>query len=521
MKNNLLTVLFILISSVVFSQFGEIKMLHTIKHSDLNPAPDAGSKFGDAVVSLGDLNQDGTEDIAVGAPFQGSGGRVYIIFLNQNGSVKSHKVIGTGLNGFTGTLGSNDGFGFSLANLGDISGDGTIELAIGSPFLTNQSVDDGAVWILSIDTSGMVSSHLKISSKTNGFNRSLDGGEGFGRSLSFFPDANGNGIPELLVGSSKDTISNNAGRVYLLSLNPSGQVSKVKFYDRSNTYIQGGTNYNFSTSLSYLEDIDSNGVSEILVGTPGDDVSYTNSGSIWVLFLDTNLNIIDTLRYHNETPNYSKNNDSISWLGQSLTNLGDVDGDGNVDIALGSSLGMNYADSTERVRMLFLNNDASIKSGKFLKAEFPTSPFMGITSITDFDSDALAALSDLNGDGRRDLAVGTSSFDVSKGQVHLITLNGSVQISLPETNLPKQELNIYPQPSKGVINLKLPKNWNGQPITVIVYDLAGQKIIGRQEYPSLNGEISLKLNLPDGTYLMEASNGQEKATGKVVIQKKP
>lgn len=43
-------------------------------------------RFGFAIANLGDLNQDGYEDIAIGAPYEGKG-TVYIYLGSKNGLI--------------------------------------------------------------------------------------------------------------------------------------------------------------------------------------------------------------------------------------------------------------------------------------------------------------------------------------------------------------------------------------------------------------------------------------------------
>ena len=75
-------------------------------------------RFGVSVASLGDLDGDGLRDLAVGASGDDDGGpshgAVWVLFLNTDGTVKSHQKISDTQGGFTGELDEGDGFGRSV-----------------------------------------------------------------------------------------------------------------------------------------------------------------------------------------------------------------------------------------------------------------------------------------------------------------------------------------------------------------------------------------------------------------------
>ncbi len=74
--------------------------------------------------------------------------------LGFGGTVKAHQKISDLQGGFTGILDNEDRFGVSVANLGDLDGDGVMDLAVGAPLDDDGGNDRGAVWILFLDYDG-------------------------------------------------------------------------------------------------------------------------------------------------------------------------------------------------------------------------------------------------------------------------------------------------------------------------------------------------------------------------------
>ena len=103
-----------------------------------------GDAFGRGIAALGDLDGDGVADLAVGVHADDDGGpsrgAVWVLFLDADGTVKSHQKISDTEGNFTGTLDDGDLFGNSIASLGDLDGDGVGDLAVGAP-----ADDDGCI----------------------------------------------------------------------------------------------------------------------------------------------------------------------------------------------------------------------------------------------------------------------------------------------------------------------------------------------------------------------------------------
>ncbi len=111
-------------------------------------------RFGTSVSGVGDVDSDGVVDIAVGAFRDDDGGAdrgaVYVLFLNTNGTVKGEQKISSDTGGLTGPLVNSDEFGASVTGLGDLDGDGIIDIAVGAFRDDDGGADRGAVYVLNL-----------------------------------------------------------------------------------------------------------------------------------------------------------------------------------------------------------------------------------------------------------------------------------------------------------------------------------------------------------------------------------
>ena len=152
--------------------------------------------FGISVAAIGDLDGNGAGDIAVGADRDDDGGAgssadrgaLWILFLNKDGTVKSHQKISQTEGGFGGTLDDGDRFGGSVTTLGDLDGDTVTDIAVGAAYDDDGVPDAGAVWILFLNIDGTVKSHQKISASDGGLGGPLVADDYFGCSLGELGD---------------------------------------------------------------------------------------------------------------------------------------------------------------------------------------------------------------------------------------------------------------------------------------------------------------------------------------------
>ncbi|XP_074002172.1 integrin alpha-6 isoform X1 [Numenius arquata] len=140
-------------------------------------------------VAVVDLNNDGWQDIVVGAPqyFDRSGdigGAVYI-YINQQGKWEGVKPIR--LNGTSDSM-----FGLAVENVGDVNQDGYPDIAVGAPY-----DGFGKVYIYHGSKNGINTKPAQVMKGTNFFGYSIAGNM----------DLDKNSYPDIAVGSLSDSVS--------------------------------------------------------------------------------------------------------------------------------------------------------------------------------------------------------------------------------------------------------------------------------------------------------------------------
>src|SRR5262245_44036119 len=158
-------------------------------------------EFGGAVAALGDLDGAGPSvaAVAVGAIGDNDGGAnhgaVYIVFLSSTGTVLSYQKISDTQGNFTAFLENPDDVGSSLSYLGDLDGSGpsVAALAVGAAGDDDGGLNRGCVYILFLDSAGMVLSYQKISDTEGNFPAPIDNADEFGGTVVGLGDLDGAG----------------------------------------------------------------------------------------------------------------------------------------------------------------------------------------------------------------------------------------------------------------------------------------------------------------------------------------
>lgn len=322
---------------------------------------DASNSFattisGTAVSSIGDVNGDGIDDLALGSfSFDNNQlGVVHVIFGGTEADADSVLAVEEldGSNGFT-IEGIDDlsQFGFSVSDAGDLNGDGIDDFMVGAPFTGRDPYyryAPGAGYV--IFGSGNLGENGSFDLTT------LDGSNGFrvegsnfytGWSVSRAGDFNGDGFDDVVTGTPGLRfldLNPQGGSAVIFGGTDVGAGGTVNFGDLDETI--GETGFTFTrrgsagSSVSGGGDINGDGLDDILVGAPNayiflPDYDGYQTGAVYILFGSSDLGIQPP-----ESPRIAgKNRHS---LGNSLSHVGDVNGDSLDDFIVGGGSAESY-----------------------------------------------------------------------------------------------------------------------------------------------------------------------------------
>ncbi len=306
------------------------------------------NRYGSAIVGLGDLDGDGIKDIAVGAEHEydkktKTRGKVYIHFLNKDGSIKETKT----LTSIEKNSDSEDFFGSALASA-DYNHDGIRDLAIGA-----KGNDDGYVYMYFLNSDGSIkdTSSLTFSSK-HGARGAKDAM--YGASIANLGDVNGDDIIDIIVGAPNDIGDKSddecdrgqycqQGAVYVHLLNKDGSIKDTFSYYSGDLKINGGLALGDRYGLAVASgDFNKDGIIDLVVGSPGKNGSHGSDeekdgeGIVYIHYLNSDFDVAETEMIDDSTPSGARNNKGEDFYGGAVTNVGDIDGNGTDDLLVGA-----------------------------------------------------------------------------------------------------------------------------------------------------------------------------------------
>ncbi|MFA6028180.1 MAG: hypothetical protein WC752_04610 [Patescibacteria group bacterium] len=300
--------------------------------------------------------------------------------------------------GFDGSV-EGDRLGSDMANVGDIDNDGYDDFLISA---SEENSDTGAVFLFygraeTITNIDLADADAKITGEA---------AEDYaGSAVSGLGDVNGDGYDDFIIGASGYG-AGNKGAAYVIyggstrytDLNPIANIARVIITGKTDGDQAG-------YSVATAGDVNNDNYNDILIGAPGNDDGFTNSGAIYVIYGGSSI------------PNMSLDNADLEFTGETLSDdlgfsvshAGDVNCDGIDDLMAGAFF---YSSSKGRSYIIF--GSETLTSGTIAsKAN------VRLTGEQDDDQSgrALVGVGDANGDSCDDVLIGANQYDYSGSEM--------------------------------------------------------------------------------------------------------
>jgi len=296
--------------------------------------------------TAGDFNGDGFDDLLVAETTYSDSAS---IFFGKGTGFSSTESLSTAVQDKNTSisivgLGSNDNNTISVSSAGDINGDHIDDIILG--YEGDGFYQAGSSYVI-FGKSSFASHTIKLDAGTlNGTNGfwlqgidGINGKDNLGSSFSGAGDVNGDGYDDLIVGAREGGNNpTNGGSSYVVFGKASGFNAKLEMnlLDGTNGFrLDGVSAFDFAGhSVSNAGDVNGDGFADILIGAPGTDINGDNSGSSYVVFgKASGFGAVVDLGSLNGSNGFAINGlDGNDQLGKSVSNAGDVNGDGFDDL---------------------------------------------------------------------------------------------------------------------------------------------------------------------------------------------
>ena len=378
--------------------------------------------FGASVSTAGDVNGDGIPDVLIGAPSSAttlkSGTGAVFLYLGTTGAAPTLSWVQPGDN-----TGGN--FGASVANAGDMNGDGLADIVVGAPHNSAYLSNAGAVFIfhgaanatgIAVPASDCDPPNTLTTIPAQYCEFAGSAGAQLGSSVATAGDLNADGYADAAIGES--------GFASLLG----GKSAVNIIYGRGDgSYVFGDQVLSTEAIISVATagDTDGNGFSELLIGKP----SYSNgqSGEGLVSLFSGSANPPPATTVWNFAPaNAARAGDSIATA--------DVNGDGRADILIGAPLFDGGA--TDQGAVFVFETPVSVSPSAPLPTTVnATHTYLGPSANANLGQ-SVANAGDVNDDGFEDVLIGAPGVDQ-------VTLLLGSSTGLPATTSSSQLLTVH------------------------------------------------------------------------------
>lgn len=276
------------------------------------------AQFGYAVSSAGDVNHDGYDDVLIGANTFSPG-------LTSQGAAFLFYGSASGLSvvpdwSFIGEQ-EYANLGNAISSAGDVNGDNFADVLVGAPYFNNTYSDQGLVLVFHGSASGP-------SLAPDQFLYVPAEGAWFGHAVANAGDVNNDGFDDVVIGAPMFTDSSavheHEGAAFVYHGSPTGLPETPDWeYDSDQAWA------NFGWSVATAGDVNKDGFSDVIASAPMYEYDQPDEGAAFV-FRGSLTGLISFPEWNGQ------GNQATTQFGWSVSSAGDTNKDGCTDVIVGA-----------------------------------------------------------------------------------------------------------------------------------------------------------------------------------------
>lgn len=346
-----------------------------------------GSEFGFAVSSAGDINDDGYDDIIIGAPQYKNGesheGHVFI-YLGSSSGLKTTPQRLLEINQ------KDAQFGYAVSGAGDVNDDGFDDVLVGANWFENGQATEGAVFLFLGSEAGLAETAVWQY-------ESNEAGALLGTAVAGGGDVNNDGYADILVGAPRlnheQNLDTGAALLFFGGENgPGAQPDWTVYGTQTDSW--------FGKAVAFAGDTNQDSYDDILVGAPDFSDEQEHEGAA-LLYLGGSLPTATAVWR-------IQSNQAHARLGTAVSSAGDVNNDGMDDALIGAPF-FTLDQNEEGRTTLFLGASTGLSL-------LPAWHSYGDKSETQFGS-SVSTASNTNGDSYDDILIGAPQYRINRDLV--------------------------------------------------------------------------------------------------------